>query len=249
MLIAGRSILSKFPPLPPLFILSILLVMTRLISFDMSHYLQQYNQEEKNLVAIEPGDAFIDVGANLGAWSTWASVKVGEKGRVLALEPNSLAYAWLARNTRKTSNVILIPAAAHSADGTMRIWTVNNSMSSTENKELIGRFMPLMSRGRLVTVRAVRVDSLASYLSPSQHVVLKIDVEGAEMEVLAGAAGLLPKVSTAIVEAHSDSLQHRVVDYLHSCGFETEISKRLVFARRAGLHRLIPDTGLLPSRD
>lgn len=176
--------------------------------------MQATEEYTKSLLTIREGDAFVDVGASVGGWSLWASKKVGKTGIVLALEPNPLAYMWLVKNTSGVSNIFPLNVAAHSSTTVIELWTVNNSMSSTAEKEVIGKYTPGMSKGHLNPTRAIRLDSLASRLRPAQSVVLKVDVEGAEVAALHGATGLIDKIQTVVVEVHNEFLQQEVVQFL-----------------------------------
>ncbi len=144
-------------------------------------------------------------------------------GLVLALEPNPLAYAWLLKSTKGVPNVVPLNVAAHSNNTVIKLWTVNNSMSSTVNMAVIGAYVLGMRKGHFVTTKAIKLDSLASSLELAQSVVLKIDVEGAEMAVLHGAIGLIDRVRMVMVEVHSGSLQQEVIRFLSAHGFSASL--------------------------
>ncbi len=220
--LAGRKLISNFPPLPPSLILGVQLLLVRLFHMNMRLAIQELEQSTKSILVLREGEAFIDVGASVGGWSLWASKQIGRTGVVLALEPNPLAFAWLRRNAAGARNIIPLRVAAHSESAVIELWIVNNSMSSTESRETVGELMPGMRRGRLVSVNAVRLDSLAARMNPSQGIVIKIDVEGAEMNVLRGATGIMPRVRAAVVEVHSRILRQEVDRFLRDHGFSTQ---------------------------
>ena len=63
---------------------------------------------------LEPGDVFIDVGANIGYYSLLASGLVGRAGRVFSIEAHPAIHTQLLRNVQMapTNNISAIHAAA-----------------------------------------------------------------------------------------------------------------------------------------
>ena len=61
-----------------------------------------YERWERRAIAsiLRPGDVFIDVGSNIGAYSLWAMRCMGNSGRVLAIEPEERNYRMLLENIR-----------------------------------------------------------------------------------------------------------------------------------------------------
>jgi len=131
---------------------------------------------------IQPGDVVCDVGANLGYYSLLMAELVGPGGRVHAFEPNpaicSLMRASLAVNGfAARSNIHEIALANHEHKDV--------SFFVPRNEPKNGMMVPAgfkSSRGDTVSVRTARFDTL-----PFDRLdLLKIDVEGAEIEVLEG---------------------------------------------------------------
>jgi hypothetical protein len=54
---------------------------------------------------LRPGDAFVDLGSNLGAYALWAARCVGSSGRVLAIEPDTHNHEVLTENVRLNGRV------------------------------------------------------------------------------------------------------------------------------------------------
>ena len=59
--------------------------------FDDMHFMQRY---------LRPGDALVDIGANIGVYTLLAASLVGSRGRVLAFEPGRRAFERLEENLR-----------------------------------------------------------------------------------------------------------------------------------------------------
>lgn len=128
---------------------------------------------------LKKGSIFMDIGANIGLMSTIASKIVGEKGRVYAVEANPKTIEVLRHNCaiNLCENIEILPIALASEKGSAILyenWNVNRGGAS------------LISQGdeHGITVSKERLDDLFSPDSPV-HLV-KIDVEGFELEVLKG---------------------------------------------------------------
>jgi FkbM family methyltransferase len=128
---------------------------------------------------LKKGSFFMDIGANIGLMSTIASKIVGEKGRVYAVEANPKTIEVLRHNCaiNQCENIEILPIALASEKGSAILyenWNVNRGGAS------------LISQGdeHGITVSKERLDDLFSPDSPV-HLV-KIDVEGFELEVLKG---------------------------------------------------------------
>lgn len=128
---------------------------------------------------LKQGSIFMDIGANIGLMSTIASKIVGEKGRVYAVEANPKTIEVLRHNCaiNQCENIEILPIALASEKGSAILyenWNVNRGGAS------------LFSQGdeHGITVSKERLDDLFSPDSPV-HLV-KIDVEGFELEVLKG---------------------------------------------------------------
>lgn len=128
---------------------------------------------------LKHGSVFMDIGANIGLMSTIASKIVGENGRVYAVEANPKTIEVLRHNCaiNLCENIEILPIALASEKGSAILyenWNVNRGGAS------------LISQGDEdgITVSKERLDDLFSPDSPV-HLV-KIDVEGFELEVLKG---------------------------------------------------------------
>jgi len=143
---------------------------------------------EARVAQLQPGDFFLDVGAHIGFLSLQASRRVGEGGRVLALEPSRREYQRLIHHIGHPQfrNVSAIHAAAGAAD------TIQKLSVSPHHSGLNHLALPGDPEVHLEEVPVVRIDTLlARHGCGKAPQLIKIDVEGAEMEVLAGMRELL----------------------------------------------------------
>lgn len=124
---------------------------------------------------LRPGDLFVDVGANIGSYTILASAVCG--ARSIAIEPDPDTVRSLKRNIEANKigdRVTVIESAVGAAPGTVR-FSVGND---TTNR--------VLARDD-ATGRDVPVRTLDEILDGQDAVLIKMDVEGYEPEVVAGA--------------------------------------------------------------
>lgn len=163
-------------------------------------------QYESHLSAVfekycTPGMTVVDVGANLGYYSLLAAKLVGPTGRVLALEPNSENCRLLLSSLRlhDISNVEVLPVAADTARG----WAYYSTHVGS-NGGLIDDGDLLSHPGTVVPT--FPLDDLVA--GPVGF--LKMDVEGAEGRVVAGAAALIARDRPIVTTELKDEMLRRV---------------------------------------
>lgn len=134
------------------------------------------------------GDQFLDVGANVGVYSILAASR---GARVLAVEPVPATYEQLLDNihlNRFEAKIKACNVGAGREPGELRFTTGNGP---TDHVLAAGEFA--------AQAATVAVDTLDALAAGWQPVMMKIDVEGFEMNVIAGASGLLAKQSLQAV--------------------------------------------------
>lgn len=162
---------------------------------------------------LEPDDAVVDVGANIGLFTMLAATRASE-GRVLAVEASPRAARILERNVARNGleNVtIYAGAVSNHANGVTLVVAEGNE----EYASIGGIVHPNapVERGMQAEVDSVTLDSLleAHRLVPS---VVKMDIEGAEGLALEGASTMLsrhrPLLITELDDRLLGSLGHRV---------------------------------------
>lgn len=177
-------------------------------------------EQTASLVAtLRPGNVFFDIGANVGYYSLLGARLVGPRGRVVALEPVVRNVAFLHRHVvlNRAGNVTIVPAACSD-----RIALA--SFASGDNYAT-GRLAggPGDENGVVGTpVPTVTIDALVNALELLPDVI-KIDVEGAELDVLRGACETFLRAKPTIyLSVHSATLRTGCLDHLGSLGYAVE---------------------------
>lgn len=132
---------------------------------------------------LQPGDTFIDVGANIGYTSALASRLVGPRGIVVAIEPAPIAIQALQETVavNDLTNVRLVDSAVSDRDDELPLF-VGPSFGMGLTSTTSNHFM-LREQGR---VRATTLGSLVTTEEFATARLIKIDVEGGEDCILAG---------------------------------------------------------------
>lgn len=156
------------------------------------------------------GAVAYDVGANAGYMTL---VMASEGAHVFAFEPDERNLAALAKNVRDAKNVTVVKAAVADASGTARLATFEYSLVSQ------------LERPNTAT-DAVFVDvacvSLDDFVYRDQHAppdLLKIDVEGAEDRVFAGAARVLGEQRPVVIAEIRASAWDEIERLLRECRY------------------------------
>lgn len=157
-----------------------------------SVYLGTFESDEAKLVEnyLKAGDTFVDAGANIGYFTGLAARCVGAAGRVLAVEPSTTAYLRLERLVRE--NQLHQVTLHHGALGDR---THDAPLYLDESRRNHRNHSPsLVAQGdgfTLETVPVTTLDALAEKHGLDRIHLLKVDVEGHEPALLAGASRLI----------------------------------------------------------
>lgn len=205
---------------------------------NMVDYMSLISREEIILKKFNPliGNVVLDIGANLGRYTVIAAKKVQNKGKVISIEANPSIFGLLNENIKlnELTNVIPLNYAVFSEKTKIKFFVntdLTNNQYGTLNPE-IGNFG---NKGleQFVYIDANTVDSILSENSiQSQEVKwMKIDVEGAEFEVLKGSKELLSNAKdlTIIVEIHNlsngNTYYDEIKNFLEQYGYKIEFEE------------------------
>jgi len=148
-----------------------------------------------------PGAVVVDVGANIGVNTVHAALRVGPGGRVVAVEPAADNVAVLEANVRRNGlgNVEVVPAAAGRAVE-VRPFFLRGAVSAVNSFYQESVYAAVTD---LVRVPVVPIDDLVD----GEADLVKIDVEGAELDVLEGMTRLLRAPRLAVIAEWHPLLQ------------------------------------------
>jgi FkbM family methyltransferase len=174
---------------------------------------QSFREDRTILAALlrraSPGEAFWDVGASIGLYSALMSSKLGKAGEIVAFEPEPRSNARLRENleSNKSSAFRVIDAALSDSPGVMTLHFAGHFASGAHS--LFGQGSG--PDGASVDVEVARGDDLRERLGLRAPALIKVDVEGAEEEVLRGLSGTLagPSCHTLLCEVHFTQLEAR----------------------------------------
>lgn len=164
------------------------------------------------LSMLQPGDVVIDCGANLGA----VSGPLAETGAIVhAFEPDPYTFGRLTEALKGRDNVVLHNAAVGAAAGTVQLmrdanWEKDPDLASVRSTIIEGG-RKIDGAGaidvELVDFPAFVKDLVAKH---GQIAFLKMDIEGAELDVLEAmeAQGLFANIRYTVAETHEKKFKH-----------------------------------------
>jgi len=144
----------------------------------------------------------VDGGANVGQFAA-AMRSSGWQGRIVSFEPLPDAFAALAETAASDPSWEVENVALGAAAGSATINVAGNSMSSSLLPMLDTHLnaAPDSAYTSAATVDVVRLDdTLRDRIEMSDRVLIKLDCQGYEREVLAGAAGTIGQTVMMVVE-------------------------------------------------
>jgi FkbM family methyltransferase len=152
---------------------------------------------------IAPGQCVWDVGANVGHFTAMFADAVSSTGTVYAFEPSPANFPELVGRCGGLENVSCMNCGLGKSDEYLPLQQGDDALGATSRIATRGR------AGKMVELRAA--DSLLADIGIRSPNVVKIDVEGYELEVLEGMTKLLGSVDLMMigVEVHFGVLEER----------------------------------------
>lgn len=143
---------------------------------------------------IKPGMTVVDIGANIGYYTTLAGLCAGPTGKVIAYEPDVDNFSFLNKNIalNNLSNTRTLQTALSDKHGTATLYL-------TENNKGTHSFANNRNGKKAVTVQTETLDDSLWNINAGKIDVLKIDIEGAECLALAGMKKTLAKNRDLII--------------------------------------------------
>jgi len=165
---------------------------------------------------LKPGNTVVDIGANIGLISLYAAKLVGSSGKVYSIEPHPKIFSYLEKNIQLNNSTII-------KLNNVCLGETNGMVSFSDGKSDDQNQVQLDSNG--LQVPMIRLDEFD--ISETRINLLKIDVEGYELNVFKGAIETLKKVQAIYLEVNvninSESFGYTAVElfsFLGQQGFE-----------------------------
>jgi FkbM family methyltransferase len=169
------------------------------------------------------GDVVIDVGAAFGFYTIIGAKRVGTKGKVFAIEAQRDSFKMLNRNIKlnRLSNVKTLNYAIYSKEMKVKFYSSYSIMPESAGGHT----------NKYVEVNANTLDYILQQEEITDVNWIKIDVEGAEFEVLKGSSNVLSKSKdiALLIEVHNLSggtnLYRPIIEFLNLYNFKIEFEK------------------------
>lgn len=151
------------------------------------YYESDYEAENYTFLQkqVKPGMHILDIGAHLGLFSATCSQLTGEQGKIICFEPTPGTFAILKETLRLNhcNNVTALQAAVSSKEGKATFYV--SETAGCNSNSLVKNKSDREASG--YDVRLVTIDSIVAEYSVNPSLI-KIDAEGAELDVLKGGA-------------------------------------------------------------
>lgn len=183
-----------------------------------------------------PGDVFVDVGANVGLYSIWAAKTTG--ARVFAFEPEALNFALLCENIKANHlDAVAYPLALSDETRVAPLY-VNDPYAGgschTFGDEVDFALKPRGSTS-VQGSASVRLDDLVDEGAIPQPDHIKIDVDGFEHRVVSGASRSILRAKSVLIEINTHLEEHRdLVERMECAGFRTDDVQMDAARRKSG---------------
>lgn len=172
---------------------------------------------------LKKGDTCIDIGANLGYYSTKMASVVGQEGCVYAVEPVPLFYSIWQKNTKAFANVTLYPYALGEKEGAVKMGMPEKDgilhhgmtkIASSADEKYVEFFDAEMRNPDVLFSEIAQID------------FVKCDVEGYEFHVFSNFIKTLSK-HKPIVQSELSGAENRknVINLFTGLGYKTMLLK------------------------
>lgn len=169
---------------------------------------------------MKPGETAFDVGANIGHMTGLMARRLGQRGKVMAFEPHPVLFAELHDNIsrwRQCSGLAAIESVQAGVSSKNGSGVLHVPQEFGANHGLASLNQTLGDGFQDHDISLVMLDELPGVAAIG---VMKLDVEGHELDVLKGAQGMLARkaIRDIIFEEH-DEPPTPVTDYLEAQGY------------------------------
>ena len=193
-------------------------------------------EDELELLFSDSADVdytLLDCGANYGYWSVLVSSKPFGSHKAIAIEPSGQNFPKLANNARVNGNRFdVMKCAIGAARGTARLSGTKHEAFSIAGDQSDGEEVPVIALDNLIDDGKVKADG---------KFLIKLDVEGVEIEAIKGGKRLLEGDSVILCEEHGNDPRHTVSRYI----LDQTPLKLIVFDPRSNRMETVKELSIL----
>ena len=193
------------------------------------------NHEEDIIEHFTPkeGDIVVDIGAHMGRYTIIGAKRVGAQGKVVAIEAHPGNFEMLNRNIKlnQLTNVIPMNYAVYSKETKIKLYLPDEESGYTMHHSIMSNYVFTKykdkTEDKFVEVSANTLDYFLQLEGITDVNWIKIDVEGAEFEVLKGAHNVLSnsKNISLLIEVHGKDTYEPIIKSLRSYNFKIDFEK------------------------
>ena len=193
-------------------------------------------EDELELLFMDSADVdytLLDCGANYGYWSVLVSSKPFGSHKAIAIEPSGQNFPKLANNAAINGNRFeAMKCAIGATRGTARLSGTKHEAFSIAGDQSDGEEVPVIALDNLLD---------DGKIAPGGKYLIKLDVEGVEIEAMKGGARLMQGDSVLLCEEHGNDPQHTVSRYI----LEQTPLKLIVYDPRSNRLETVTDLSIL----
>jgi FkbM family methyltransferase len=193
------------------------------------------NHEEDIIEHFTPkeGDIVVDIGAHMGRYTIIGAKRVGAQGKVVAIEAHPGNFEMLNSNIKlnQLTNVIPLNYAVYSKETKIKLYLPDEESGYTMHHSIMSSYVFTKykdkTEDKFVEVSANTLDYFLQLEGITDVNWIKIDVEGAEFEVLKGAHNVLSnsKNISLLIEVHGKDTYEPIIKSLRSYNFKIDFEK------------------------
>ncbi|MEM4325823.1 MAG: FkbM family methyltransferase [Candidatus Pacearchaeota archaeon] len=155
-------------------------------------------------IKISKGDTILDLGGHIGLFALYCSHRVGKKGKIFSVEPYKESYKLLKKNLwiNSIKNTKPINLAIYKKRGIMKFYINRISASNS--------FFPQGNK-KIEMVKTTTLKDFVKKRNIKKIDLIKMDIEGAEYDVIKTSERVLKKTRAVVLEIHKDLLTEKQI--------------------------------------
>ena len=195
---------------------------------------------------IKPGDIIFDVGACTGEMALYYSWRIGDNGKIYAVEPDRINNLPHISNLIKDSkNIKLLKFALGKEDGEGELYLSTDNSHHSLYKDFDWNVEHQVPHNTL-PIKIHKLDTVIDMLHLERLNILYMNVEGAELDVLFGAEKTLeklsPRIHLAVHRVNNQSKLDDILKFFDDHGYKTRQYEDQIYASKNEIDFIPYDT-------